>query len=64
MKDFKRLAVLATLCSQSHIAIQCGNLKHQFNKNQTTNKEGQKLKNFIFRPKTTFCQLKVFKDLF
>ena len=44
----KRLAVLATLSSQSRVAIQCGDLKHQFNKNQTTNKEGQKLTKFYY----------------
>ena len=40
--------MLATLCSQSRVAIQCGDLKHQFDKNQTTNEEGQKLRKKIF----------------
>ena len=57
--------MLATLCSQSRVAIQCGNLKYQFSKNQTTNKEGQKLReNFFIAKNNIFADYKFLKIFF
>ena len=57
--------MLVTLCSQSHVAIQCGDLKHQFNKNQTTSKKCQKLReNFFIAKNIIFADYKFLKIFF
>ena len=63
--DVKRRAVLATLCSQSRVEIQWGDLKHQFTKNQTTSKECQKLReNFFIAKNNIFADYKFLKIFF
>ena len=63
--DFKGLDVLVTLCSQSRVAIQCGDLEHQVNKNQTTSKECQKLReNFFIAKNNIFADYKFLKIFF